>query len=808
MNRNTAFNAALFVVLAVTVGAVWWWVEKTYFPKPEPTPEVLKPTREQLLAVAGGAVAPSDEAMKLQSRYVPEQPKAEAPPKPVEPPKPVPPKPTTPAEPFRLIALGGDGFNKRVLLNTKGAGVQQVILPAFDQASRLGREVKDEAGHPRPLELIPGYIRKRDNATVTNDPEYRNLVATPTGQVVDPTTALALTEPSYTLYHYPAAGDPDRWPEDKEKTHEKFPSRELGDRTWKVVEEVPGTETADARVVFETTLGEPYHLKLKKTFELAKRDYHVRMKLEIVGQDTRSKDARTRAPFKYQIAGGHGLPIEGEWYTGTFRNAQVGWKTKSGAGKRDFQDAATITGQHGGESVTSGGFEFTYAAVSTQYFATALAIDPDGPAEQRAENVWEYVRATREASPGVPEDKPQLGDISVRAVSKPVNPDPGQTVEHRYWVYDGPIKVRLLKHLDQLPADRQQYAADPATVDRYLDALTLYTLTDAPTPNALGTFADKIYWTDLVVFFTNLMHGVLGWLHRVVPVWGIDIILLTFLVRMILLVPSRRQQASMLKLQDKMAALKPEIEKLTEKYKGDPQRINQEKTRLMLQSGVNPLASMGGCLLMFAQMPVFMGLYFCLQESVFFRLDRFLWVENLAAPDMMVWWSEAIWFLSTPDSLGGMLYLGPYLNLLPIAAVTLMFINMKVSTPPPADEQQEMQQKTMKYMMIFMGVFFYKMAAGMCVYFIVSTTWGLIERKLLKKKKPNAALAPEPAPVLITDPGPAKPAEPSGFMGRFKQRMMDRMEELQKQAETQRQIVNNPPKPGENGNGKKKRRKK
>ena len=804
MNRHTAFNVALFVTLAVTVGAVWWWVEKTYFPKPEPAPEAVKPTREQLLAVAGSAVAPSDEAMKLWSRYVPEQPKGEPPP---APPKPAePPKPSGPSEPFRLIALGGDGFNKRVLLSSRGAGIQQVVLPAFDQASRLGTEVKDAGGNPRPLELIPGYIRKRDNTTVKNDGEYLTLVPTAAGKTVDPALALALTEPSYTLFHYPAAGDPDRWPEDKDgKTHEKYPSRELGTRTWRVVEEVPGTDTTDARVVFETTLGEPYHLTLRKTFELAKRDYHVRMKLEIVGLPARSKDARTRAPFKYQIAGGHGLPIEGEWYTGTFRNAQVGYKTKAGVGKRDFQDAATITGQHGGESVLSGGFEFTYAAVSTQYFATALAVDPDSPAEQRAENVWEYVRATREASPGVPEDKPQLGDITVRAVAKPVNPDPGQAVEHRYWVYDGPIKVRLLKHLDQLPADRRQYAADPAAVDRYLDELTLYTLTDAPTPNALGRFADAIYWTDLVVFFTNLMHGVLGWLHRVVPVWGIDIILLTFLVRLILLVPSRRQQASMLKLQDKMAALKPEIDKLAERYKGDPQRLNQEKTRLMIQSGVNPLASMGGCLLMFAQMPVFMGLYFCLQESVFFRLDRFLWVDNLAAPDMLVGWSEKIWFLSTPDSMGGMLYLGPYLNLLPIAAVALMFINMKVSTPPPADEQQEMQQKTMKYMMIFMGVFFYKMAAGMCVYFIVSTTWGLIERKLLKKKKPNATLAPEPAPVLITDPGPA-PAAPTGRLGRFKQRLLDAMEEAQKRADTPRQIVNNPPKPGDNG--KKKRRKK
>jgi YidC/Oxa1 family membrane protein insertase len=51
-------------------------------------------------------------------------------------------------------------------------------------------------------------------------------------------------------------------------------------------------------------------------------------------------------------------------------------------------------------------------------------------------------------------------------------------------------------------------------------------------------------------------------------------------------------------------------------------------------------------------MPVMMGLYFCLQESVFFRLQPFLWVENLAAPDMLMWWGEGIPFISTPDNIG------------------------------------------------------------------------------------------------------------------------------------------------------------
>ena len=71
-----------------------------------------------------------------------------------------------------------------------------------------------------------------------------------------------------------------------------------------------------------------------------------------------------------------------------------------------------------------------------------------------------------------------------------------------------------------------------------------------------------------------------------------------------------------------------------------------------------------------------------------------------------------------------------------------MFVQMKLMQPPPADEQMAQQQKMMKYMMIPMFAFmFYKMPAGLCLYFISTTLWGLAERKLLPKKKPASPTA-------------------------------------------------------------------
>jgi YidC/Oxa1 family membrane protein insertase len=197
--------------------------------------------------------------------------------------------------------------------------------------------------------------------------------------------------------------------------------------------------------------------------------------------------------------------------------------------------------------------------------------------------------------------------------------------------------------------------------------------------------------------------------------------------------PISRKQAM---FSNKMQELAPELKKIQEKYPDDPQAKMQATQEFYRKHGINPL---GSCWPVFLQMPIFLGLYFALQESIHFRLAPFLWIENLAAPDMLIWWTEEIPWISNPDGLGSMLYLGPYLNILPMIAVVFMMIQQLQTMPPPTDEQQAMQQKMLKFMTIFFGLMFYKVAAGLCIYFIASSLWGMCERKLLPKKK-NPAL--------------------------------------------------------------------
>ena len=212
--------------------------------------------------------------------------------------------------------------------------------------------------------------------------------------------------------------------------------------------------------------------------------------------------------------------------------------------------------------------------------------------------------------------------------------------------------------------------------------------------------------------------------------YGIAIILLTVLVRGLMFPISYKQTQNMAQIQ----ALKPEMDRINEKYKTDMQKKSQATQELYRKHSINPL---GGCLPLFLQMPIFIGLYRSLMVDVELRQSPLFgsairWCSNLAAPDMLL---ELVVRHAGRLFTQGIFGLGPYLNMLPLVTVAIMLVTQKMSMPPPTNEQAEMQQKMMKYMMIFIGFMFYKVAAGLCLYLIVSSLWGIAERKLLPKNQ-------------------------------------------------------------------------
>jgi YidC/Oxa1 family membrane protein insertase len=298
----------------------------------------------------------------------------------------------------------------------------------------------------------------------------------------------------------------------------------------------------------------------------------------------------------------------------------------------------------------------------------------------------------------------RYANTSCRLFSKSFTLKPGEELKHQYTVFAGPKRPDLLASY--------QSAGNPA-----------YSLHDFVYYGWFGPIA-------------QLMLGILHFFHGIVGNYGLSIIGLTMLVRGFMFPLSRRQAKSMAKMQE----LRPEMERIKEKFKGDQTKQAQAMQQLYRKYNVNPL---GGCLQAFIQLPVFVGLYRGLAVDVELRgsplfSQKLHWCSNLAAPDMLLDWSSFM-----PDMVVG--YLGPYLNILPLVTIVLYLWQQKLFTPPPANEQAEMQQKMMKYMMVFFGFLFYRVPSGLCLYFIASSLWGIAERKLIAP--PTAATDATSAPA-------------------------------------------------------------
>jgi len=224
------------------------------------------------------------------------------------------------------------------------------------------------------------------------------------------------------------------------------------------------------------------------------------------------------------------------------------------------------------------------------------------------------------------------------------------------------------------------------------------------------------------------MSTILHLFYAIVGNFGLAIVMLTMVVRGAMFPISRKATRGA----QMMQFLSPEMKKIAEKHKDDMEKRSRAQRELFSKYNYNPFS---GCLLMFFQLPVFIGLYRCLSVDIELRdaplIPGMSWCSNLAAPDMFWQWESAVnWTMITSRETG---WLGPFFNILPIITITLFILQQKMFTPPATDDQTRMQQKMMKYMMLFMGVLFFKVASGLCLYFIISSAWGIAERKLLPK---------------------------------------------------------------------------
>ncbi|MCA9192581.1 MAG: YidC/Oxa1 family insertase periplasmic-domain containing protein [Planctomycetales bacterium] len=236
----------------------------------------------------------------------------------------------------------------------------------------------------------------------------------------------------------------------------------------------------------------------------------------------------------------------------------------------------------------------------------------------------------------------------------------------------------------------------------------------------------------------------LGWIlhifYAVVGNYGVAIIMLTVVVRGCMFPLGRKAAINAQKMQE----LQPELKRINDLHKDNMEKRAKAMQELYSKHNFRPLA---GCLPMFIQLPIFIGLYRCLSIDISLRQAALIpgmsWCSNLAGPDQLLDWSGWMPQFFAGRGIG---WLGPYFNLLPMVTVALFLVQQKMLMPKATDEQTRMTQNMMQIMTVFMGVMFFKVPSGLCIYFITSSLWSLVERNLVKRLvPPNVAANALPA---------------------------------------------------------------
>lgn len=269
---------------------------------------------------------------------------------------------------------------------------------------------------------------------------------------------------------------------------------------------------------------------------------------------------------------------------------------------------------------------------------------------------------------------------------------------------DSRFPLSILKAENDVPVLR--LAADKGTVSGSL----FFGPKQTEVLKSLNINAQKIIdfgWFDIIA--KPLILG-MKYSNKITHNYGIDIILLTILIKIIFYPLSVKSYQSMKKMQK----LQPKIMKLKEQYKDDRQKLNQEMMEIYKREGVNP---MGGCLPMIIQIPVFFALYKALSGAIELRHAPFMfWINDLSAPEDLFTFHVAGFSLP--------------LRILPLIMGITQVIQQKM-TPTSADP---MQEKLMLFMPIFFTFLFWGFPSGLVLYWLVNNVISIAQQYYINKK--------------------------------------------------------------------------
>ena len=210
-------------------------------------------------------------------------------------------------------------------------------------------------------------------------------------------------------------------------------------------------------------------------------------------------------------------------------------------------------------------------------------------------------------------------------------------------------------------------------------------------------------------WFCELLVPTLNFFHSLIPNYGVAIILLTFLVRIIFWPLTHKSTLSMKRMQE----LQPKLKEIQAKFKDNPTKVQQETWACYKENKVNPLSS---CLPMLVQIPVFIALFTVLRSAVELRYAPFLWMADLSEPENL--------FLGMIPFIGA-------INILPVLMAGTMALQTYLTPSAGDPAQQKMMLVMMPIMMLFM---FYSFPSALSLYWTVSQVLSIVQMLMMRRK--------------------------------------------------------------------------
>ncbi len=425
---------------------------------------------------------------------------------------------------------------------------------------------------------------------------------------------------------------------------------------------------------------------IRKKFTFYKDKYFVRVDFEFKGMD------RIISGNRYSLDWENGIRFVEK---NTFDEASFA-KVDYYAANELFNFDATSFGEKIDKKISG---VFDWVAIRNKYFTISflpLNPDPDGMLELKGEK-----RALKNG-----------GVIDQYSISISKNIPNFQYAQDAFNIYFGPIEYNTLR-------------AHHPTMTSIVD---------------FGSFLGLTFIIRPIAEY--LMLPLLKFLHSFIPNYGIVIIIFSLIIK-IVLHPLTKQSMNSMK---KMQLLQPMMNEIREKYKDDPQKMNQEVMKLYQTYGINPA---GGCLPILLQMPILIALYGLFRATIELRQQPFiLWITDLSIPDTILHLPFRLPLFMIDEISGLALLLG-----------ITMFIQQKMTITDP-------RQKAMVYLMpILLTLLFNSFPSGLNLYYFMFNLFSIAQQHYVNK---------------FSKPIELKPVDKKAKKG-FMQRLMEQAEENAKE---------------------------